>query len=156
MRFLLVAMLFCPLLRAGVERLPLVVPASEASWSGKSVDEEMAPGIVIDAMYECTADGCKIVAVSSPVRRRTDDRLHVFALGIRDSFAAQGVRDVKDGKGSLAGHDGILMSFVVRQGAADVPAALFVMEAGDRFFAYMSFGGKAGPGTLQVLKKKEG
>jgi hypothetical protein len=154
LRGLLLVLVFSTSAHAGLERLPLVVPPAKADWTGQSVDQEMAPGVIIEAMFERAADGARIVALSAPVKEKADNRLREFALGIRDSFAQHGVRDVKEESKSLAGIAGITMTFTLRQGDTDLPAGLFVFESGNRFFAYMSLG--AGPGltTLQELKKK--
>jgi hypothetical protein len=155
MRTLAIALLLSPLLHAGTSRLPLAVPEKSSGWSTQSLDQEMAPETFIDAIFERTADGTKIVAVSAPIRERGGDRLRDFALGIKDSFAQHGVRDLKERKHSIAGLSGLALTFLIKRGDADVPAALFVFEAGDRFFAYVSFGGAPGLSALEALQKRK-
>jgi hypothetical protein len=156
LRGLIVALVFSASLHAGLDRLPLVMPAAKAEWKGQSLDQEMAPGVMVEATYERAADGARIVVISAPIKEKADNALREFALGIRESLAGQGVRDVKEEKKTIAGVAGLAMTFTVRQGEQDLAAALFVFESGNRFFAYMS--ANAGPGlaTLQELKKKGG
>lgn len=154
MRAFIIALLFTPLLYAGTSRLPLAIPEGSSGWTTKSMDQEMAPGMFIDAIFERAADDTKIVAVSAPVRERGGDRLREFALGIKDSFAEHGVSDLKEKKHSIAGLPGLALTFLLKQGDGNVPAALFVLEAGERFFAYLSFGGTPSISTLELLQKR--
>jgi hypothetical protein len=155
MRTIILVFLFTSVLQAGTSRLPLAIPEKDSDWSTQSMDQEMAPGVVIDAMFERAKDGTKIVAVSSIIREQSGDRLREFALGIKDSFAQHGVRDLREQKRSIAGVSGLVLTFVLKQGEAEIPAALFVLESGERFFAYISFGGTAGTSALESLQKKK-